>query len=464
MVGLTDTELRGLKVEPGARAFYVADGHGLYVRVYATGTKEWIYRYKVGDKTIWHPFGVYTKATMAVADHVPDEALPQLTLSEARVKALEFKMLRKAKVDPRNNAKQLIEEKHAVRAAEQAVALKQAQRMTVENLFGLWLEQELAGEDGRKDGGAEVKRAFARDVLPVIGALAIEDVKPLDIAQVVEAISRRGAKRLAGRTLAEIKQMFRFAVTSGRLEVTPAGVLTVQRGRGKPRKMVLSDDDIKRLAKQLRCHTGNRLQDAVPFTLARGVWILVGTAMRVGELSKAQWKNVDFKKKEWLLPETKNGQPHLVHLSDFVIGELLRLKELTGVTGYLFPARGGAKCPHINQKSIAKAVKDRQRVTGEGLKKRRATNQDALLLFCGLWTPHDLRRSAATLMGKLGVLPAVIEKCLNHKEPDRIVATYQRYDYLPERREAFQKLGEHLRRLCEDDTQAQGVVPVRKNA
>ena len=451
---LTDTELKGLKVARGARPAYFADGDGLYVRVYSKGVKEWVFRYKVGNKTIWHPFGVYSKAPTAVAENQPIDALPLLSLSDARQKTLAFQKLRKAKIDPRANAQGLREETQAKRAAEEAEALKLAQRMTVQELFAVWFELRLSGKDGRKDGGVEVKRAFERDVLPMIGARAIEDLKPLDIAQVVEAISRRGAKRLAGRTLAEIKQLFRFAVSSGRLEVTPAGALTVHAGRGTPRDVVLNDDDIKQLARQLRGQTGNRLQDAVPFTLARALWILLGTAVRVGELSKAEWKHVDFKKKEWLLPDTKNGQSHRVHLSDFVTGELVRLKELTGATGYLFPAREGAKCPHINDKTIAKAVKDRQRAPGEELTKRRATDQDALLLSCGLWTPHDLRRTAATLMGQLGVLPAVIEKCLNHKEPDRIVATYQRYEYLPERRDAFQRLGEQLRKLCEDDAPA----------
>jgi integrase len=462
MGSLTDSELKGLKVEQSARPIYIADGGGLYVRVFSSGVKEWVYRYKVGAKTIYHRFAVYSRTTTELATTVPDDALPHLSLADARQQALEFLKLRKAGIDPRANAQGVIEDKRSERAAAEAEAQKLAQRMTVSGLFDLWFELRLTGKGGRKDGGAEVKRAFERDVLPVIGTLAIEDVQPLDITQVIEAIERRGAKRLAGRTLAEIKQLFRFAVNTGRLVVSPAGALAVQGGRGAPRDVVLADQDIQRLARQLSGQTGNRLEDAVPFTLARGIWILLGTAMRVGELSKAQWKDVDFRKKEWTLPDTKNGTKHLVHLSDFVISELLKLKALTGATPYLFPSRTGAKCPHLNEKAIAKAVKDRQRSGGQALSKRRATHQDALVLSCGAWTPHDLRRTAATLMGELKVLPAVIEKCLNHKEPDRVKATYQRYEYLAERRDAFQKLGEHLSKLCEGEEQAQ-VVPIKKS-
>jgi integrase len=45
---------------------------------------------------------------------------------------------------------------------------------------------------------------------------------------------------------------------------------------------------------------------------------------------------------------------------------------------------------------------------------------NALVLGDGKWTPHDLRRTAATLMQELGVLPVVIEKCLNHREENKI--------------------------------------------
>lgn len=463
MGSLTDSELKGLKVEQGARPIYIADGGGLYVRVFSSGVKEWIYRYKVGDKTVYHRFAVYSRTPTVMANNLPDDALPHLSLADARQQALEFQKLRKAKIDPRANSQGLIDDKRAERAAAEAEAQKLQQRLTVSGLFDLWFELRLTGTGGRKDGGLEVKRAFERDVLPVIGALAVEDVKPLDITQVIEAIERRDAKRLAGRTLAEIKQLFRFAVNTGRLVVSPAGALAVQGGRGVPRELVLADEDIQLLARRLSGQTGNRLEDAVPYTLARAIWILLGTAMRVGELSKAQWADVDFKKKEWVLPDTKNGAKHLVHLSDFVISELLKLKALTGATPYLFPSRAGAKCPHLNEKTIAKAVKDRQRAGVGTLSKRRATHQDVLALTCGHWTPHDLRRSAATLMGGLGVIPVVIERCLNHKESDRVKATYQRYEYLSERRDAFQKLGEHLSKLCAIEKQAQ-VVPIKKRA
>ena len=75
-----------------------------------------------------------------------------------------------------------------------------------------------------------------------------------------------------------------------------------------------------------------------------------------------------------------------------------------------------------------------------------------MVLPGGDWTPHDLRRTAATLMQGLGVAPAVIEKALNHAEVRRLVAVYQRHDYRPERRDAFNRLGDHLERLTRGES------------
>lgn len=90
----------------------------------------------------------------------------------------------------------------------------------------------------------------------------------------------------------------------------------------------------------------------------------------------------------------------------------------------------------------------------------RARNTTALALAGGKWVPHDLRRTAATRMQALGVSSDVIDRCLNHTEANKVTRTYQRDDLLPQRREAFQRLGEHLEILCRPDTT--NVVTMRR--
>ena len=76
--------------------------------------------------------------------------------------------------------------------------------------------------------------------------------------------------------------------------------------------------------------------------------------------------------------------------------------------------------------------------------KGRTKASSALLLSGGAWTPHDLRRSGATLMSRLGIDGDVIERCLNHVEPNRIKRIYQRDKKETPMYDAWQVLGQSI--------------------
>ena len=98
----------------------------------------------------------------------------------------------------------------------------------------------------------------------------------------------------------------------------------------------------------------------------------------------------------------------------------------------------------ISDKVLTKMVGDRQR---DQPLKGRAKASGALLLARGRWTPHDLRRTMATMMrGELRISSDVVERCLNHK-PQGIVGVYQTGELLDERKEAFEAWGAELERL-----------------
>lgn len=83
---------------------------------------------------------------------------------------------------------------------------------------------------------------------------------------------------------------------------------------------------------------------------------------------------------------------------------------------------------------------------------RRSAKAQALLLPGGKWTPHDLRRTGATIMTALGVLPEVAERCLNHTEENKVKRTYQRHSYAAEMAAAWHLLGDRLGILTCPDT------------
>ena len=87
--------------------------------------------------------------------------------------------------------------------------------------------------------------------------------------------------------------------------------------------------------------------------------------------------------------------------------------------------------------------------------KNRSKNVGALILSGGSWTPHDLRRTAATQMGELGVMSEIIERCLNHVEANRLKRTYQKHERRSEMKDAWTRIGDRLDVLL---TSTQNVV------
>jgi integrase len=188
--------------------------------------------------------------------------------------------------------------------------------------------------------------------------------------------------------------------------------------------------------------------------------IQLATITRIGEVLGARWENVDFERRIWTLPETKNGRRHLVQLNDIALSQFEALRHHTELTEWVFPASrlNGPVCP----KTVTKQVADRQRGGNEDNRMSGRTKQtDALLLKGGQWRPHDLRRTGATLMAELGVLPDVIERCLNHVEQVKIKRIYQRAQYEAPMREAWQRLGDRLTLLA---SKPDNVVTFQKTA
>lgn len=181
----------------------------------------------------------------------------------------------------------------------------------------------------------------------------------------------------------------------------------------------------------------------------------------------ARWECVDTDRGTWRIPpaDAKNGKEHTIFLSDFAVARFQELKATTAV----HPDEEGTEidCPwvlpsqdktnHVCLKSLAKQIGDRQRGDRPALRNR-STNLSSLQLPRGKWTPHDLRRTGATLMGMLGVRPDVIEKCLNHVQQNRLIRIYQHQDLRAEQKDAWQKLGERLDLLAREDTE--NVIPI----
>ena len=107
----------------------------------------------------------------------------------------------------------------------------------------------------------------------------------------------------------------------------------------------------------------------------------------------------------------------------------------------MFPNK--SKTSPVCIKSFGKQLSDRQRPLDKRIKNR-TTSTESLLLPKGHWTAHDLRRTTATTMARLGVSTDVIDECLNHVIASKVAKVYIHDRRLEQQAAAFDLLGEKL--------------------
>lgn len=363
---------------------------------------------------------------------------PNLTLKGLRDKRNQLAAEVKSGIDPierkateklKTNADAIDAHNHQLDRHEE-IAEKQA-RLTVRGLFDLWLSLSLKQ---RKDKGSEAQRSFERDVFPLIGDMAVADVKKTHIQNIIDIMMERDVVRMSKSVLSNLRQMFGFALDRDYVESDPTNrIKKAKIGPDGERDRVLNEAELIDFFKKLP-------QSGMAVTSQCALLLQLATITRIGETVTARWENVDFERKSWFLPDTKNGKTHQIWLSDFALHQFERLREITGATEWVFP--NSKLNGSLDTKTVTKQVSDRQR---DGKPMSGRTKQvDALKLSGGQWRPHDLRRTGASAMAELGALPDVIEKCLNHTEENKMKRIYQRATYEEPMREAWKLWGERL--------------------
>jgi integrase len=399
---------------------------------------------------------------------------PADTLKQIRANRDAAKLHVKQGADPSVQKKVVKQEERDATLAKLAeIARQKNESLTVQDLFDVWAMDGVR----RADGNAELTRSFNADVLPKIGTKLIKELTERDLRGVLRVLVARGVNRTAAVVRNNLTQMFAWAerrqpwrklLAEGNpmdlIEidkiVNPAYDLNNQRDR------ILSAEEVRELQRSF-----HQLQDAyesapnkrivaqpIEKTTQCAIWIMLATLCRVGETSQARWEQVNFETGEWVIPKenVKGRTSELrVYLSPFALDQFRQLHALTGHSDWCFPARN--KEGHVCVKSISKQVGDRQAMFKKGrdgtprkpMKHRRSDN--TLVLGegkNGAWTPHDLRRTGATMMQRLGVALDIIDRCQNHVlAGSKVRRHYLHHDYAEEKRAAWRLLGEELARV-----------------
>jgi integrase len=376
---------------------------------------------------------------------------PRDKLSAIRDRRREAESVLKAGANP-NNQKKLsklqaiqAEKVELAQLAADAAALR-----TLESALDDWFASKEITD--RKDKGEYLKRAFKKDILPKLGGVAISDLKKGMVMDILLDVAKR-APVMGNRIHAGLNQFFGYCIDREWIADNPLrGTKREKIGGKEPhRERILCDPEDQKK------HELKELQAAIPAANLKDstipvIWIMLGTACRIGELLQSRWDEIDLDKREWAIPSenSKNGQAHVIYLSDFVVKQFNTLQKISSESDWCFPAeklKEGKPC-HVDLKTVTKQIRDRQR-NSEPMSGR-SKHTTALLLSGGEWTPHDLRRTAATLMGQCGVLSEIIERCLNHTDGSKLKKIYQRNIPRKQMTEAWKLLGSRLELLLSD--------------
>lgn len=430
MTRITVKELEAMTAADAGRR--IQDGGSMFGTVRITRQQkaplsvdfEWRYKFQGRSRQI--RIGSWPKISLKAIRDIRDQLA-------AEVKSGTDPIERKAMARLKQEADEL-EAMHAQRDRLQTLAEKQA-RLTVLELFALWKSIALKH---RKDQGTEAKRAFERDVFPLIGNMAAADVNKAHIQNIIDTMMSRDVVRMTKRVLSDLRQMFSFAMDRDLVELDPTARIRKSKiGPDTERDRVLSERELITLFERLP-------SSGLTQTSQSAVLIQLSTLSRIGEVLSARWEDVDFQSRRWTLPTSKNGKRHQVWLSDFALIEFRRLHAMNGHTAWVFAS---AKANgSLDLKTVTKQVADRQRE--DPPMARRTKQAAALKLPGGPWRPHDLRRTGASMMAEMGVLPDIVERCLNHTEGNKMKRIYQRATYEIQMRDAWEAWGQRIERLC----------------
>ncbi len=386
---ITDAKCRNATSE-GKTIRKLADGGGLYLWVYADGSKYWRIRYWLGGKEKSLSLGVY----------------PGISLKDARQRLeIERKHL-DGKLDPSV-------ERRAYKLRRSVAAANSFEAVARE-----WYEKQLhTWVPGHAD---DVKRRLEINAFPKIGNRPIAEIEAPELLEALRPIEKRGAHDLAHRILQVCGQVFRYGIATGRCQRDIArdlrGALTPHQKR---HQAAVRPEELPDL---LRAIAG--YGDIGDRQTRLALELLTLTFTRTNELIGSEWAEFDLDAGLWMVPAArmKMRTEHVVPLAAQALAILEQLREINGGSRFVFPGRNRDK-PISNNTMLFALYR---------------------LGYKGKMTGHGFRAVASTCLNELGFRPDVIERQLAHEERNAIRGAYNRAEYLPARRKMMQEWADHL--------------------
>jgi integrase len=261
------------------------------------------------------------------------------------------------------------------------------------------------------------ERIFERHFLPKLGDKVLNQISRTEIKEIIDRIAKKH-KIAACNAHRGFSAFLSWCVEQGLIEhhVLRGSKLPAQY---RARERVLTDAEL--LEVWNAC-------DRLPQIWKTYFRMLIATGQRRSEVAAMHWNEISLEHRTWTLPpeRTKNRYQHVVPISPLMIAIL---DGAPGRSGFVFPSPMARTQPIHSFGRATDALRKSAQVSGFRL--------------------HDLRRTAASIMGKIKIAPHVIEAILNHRSGiiSGIAAIYNRYGYESEKEDGLCRYGDYLQAL-----------------
>jgi integrase len=294
-------------------------------------------------------------------------------------------------------------------------------RPTAADTFDEVVLEWLKRDQGDNRSLSDVRRAIEFNVIRKWQGRLVGSLRRRDVVLLIDAVTDRGAVTMARRLHSHLHRFFRWCVGRGLIDQNPMADLP-KPGTVVKRDRVLSDLEISLVW---------RAADRMGWPFGPIVQLLILTGARRDEIGALKWNEISYESIELSGSRTKNGEPHsipIVLLASRILDRQPRVSDFVFSTRGRTPVSGWSKAKSLLDRNVA------------------ALNGGAPL---PPWRLHDLRRTVATAMQRLGVNLQVVEEVLGHVSGSRagVVGIYQRHGFRQEKRAALNLWSSDLNRI-----------------
>jgi integrase len=378
------------RAKPSSARREIPDGllRGLYFIVQPSGAKSWAVRYRRRGASRKLTIGQWPAIDLATARNFGAKAL-----------------------------------RHVAEGGDPATEKQNTKRVTITDSVEAVVADYLGRRVKHQRTVRETERILQRELVPAWRGRRIQDITKRDIIALIDTIDQR-APAMARRTFAIIRAFFGWCLDKDIVSSSPC---TGLKPPSKPRyrDRVLSDAELVRVW---------RAADVIGHPYGLQTKLLILTGCRRAEIADLRWSEVDVEGQMVRLPRErcKNGVAHEVPLSATALAVLASIPWSKSELVFL-SANGRTSTvnfSHAKQRLDAVIAKD-----GGGA--------------MPAWVVHDLRRTVASGLARLGISLPVIEKVLNHSSGSfaGIVGVYQHHTFADEKRRALDAWAAHIERL-----------------